>query len=115
MGFKVVRFSEVEAEDFKEVDAVGISVRWLIKREDGAPNFAMRLFEVSPDGRSPHHSHDWEHEVYVLEGECQVICGDKRRNVSVGYAVFIPSNVSHQFINAGKTTLKFLCLVPHHE
>lgn len=115
MGFKVVHFSEVKAEDFKEADAAGIRVRWLIKREDGAPNFAMRLFEVSPNGRSPHHSHDWEHEVYVLEGECQVVCGDETRKVGAGHAVFIPPNVPHQFINAGKTTLKFLCLVPHHE
>jgi quercetin dioxygenase-like cupin family protein len=114
MGFKAVHFSEVEAEEFKEADATGISVRWLIKKEDGASNFAMRYFEVSPNGSSPHHSHDWEHEVFILEGECQVICGDKRRNVSAGYAVFIPSNVSHQFINIGKTKLKFLCLVPYH-
>lgn len=115
MGFKVVHFSEVKAEDFEEADAAGVRVRWLIKREDGAPNFTMRLFEVAPNGRSPHHSHDWEHEVYVLEGTCQVVCGGEGRKVGEGYAVFIPPNVPHQFINAGNTTLKFLCLVPHHE
>ncbi|MDI6691119.1 MAG: cupin domain-containing protein [Candidatus Bathyarchaeota archaeon] len=111
----MVHFSKVKAEDFKEADAAGIRARWLIKREDGAPNFAMRLFEVAPNGNSPHHSHNWEHEVYILEGECQVVCGDERRNVGAGHAVFIPPNVLHQFINSGKATLKFLCLAPHHE
>jgi quercetin dioxygenase-like cupin family protein len=115
MGFRIVHFSEVNPQNFEEANAAGVRVRWLIKREDGAPNFAMRLFEVAPNGRSPNHSHDWEHEVYVLEGACQVTCGDEKRNVRAGHAVFIPPNTPHQFINAGNTTLKFLCLVPHHK
>jgi quercetin dioxygenase-like cupin family protein len=39
----------------------------------GAPNFVMRLFEIDPDGYSPFHTHAWEHEVFVLEGEGTVL------------------------------------------
>jgi len=115
MGFKCVHSSKIELENINESGAEGIKVRWLIKKEDDAPNFAMRLFELQPKGYSPLHSHNWEHEVYILEGDCKVTCEGQKRNASAGYVVFIPPNKRHQFANAGKSTLKFLCLVPHHK
>jgi len=115
MGFKCVHSSKIELENMEESGAEGIGVRWLVTRDDGAPNFAMRLFELKPKGHSPLHSHYWEHEVYILEGECRVKCEGQERNASAGYVVFIPPNAEHLFANVGKSTLKFLCLVPHHK
>ena len=115
MGFKCVHFSEVKLEDMVESGAEGIKVRWLIRKDDGAPNFAMRWFELAPLGHSPLHSHGWEHEVYILEGEGEVVCGNEKRKVSAGCVVFIPPKATHQFRNVGNTKLKFLCLVPHHK
>ena len=63
----------------------------------------------------PNHSHKWEHEAFILNGECLVVCGDQRKKVSPGYVVFIPPNVMHHFRNEGTEVLRFLCLVPHHE
>jgi len=114
MGFKCVHFSEVRLEEMVESGAEGIQVRWLIRKEDGAPCFAMRRFELAPHGHSPLHSHDWEHEVYILEGEGEVVCDKEKRKISEGYVVFIPPKATHQFRNVGKKKLKFLCLVPHH-
>jgi quercetin dioxygenase-like cupin family protein len=114
MAFKCVPASEVELENVAESGAEGIKIRWLIKQEDGAPNFAMRLFEVQPKGHSPLHSHDWEHEVYILEGDCKITCDNQDKKAKAGYVVFIPPKAKHQFTNIGKSTLKFLCLVPHH-
>jgi len=114
LGFKCVQSSKIQLEDMEESGAEGIRVRWLIKQEDGAPNFAMRLFELQPKGHSPLHSHHWEHEVYILEGDCRVTCEGQDRKASAGYLVFIPPNAMHQFVNVGQSTLKFLCLVPHH-
>lgn len=110
MGFKAVHFSEVKQED---AGAPGVNIRWLIKKEDGATNFAMRYFELESKAKSPHHSHDWEHEVFILDGECSVFCDDLEKRVSGGYAVFIPPNAVHHFENIGESTLRFLCLVPH--
>lgn len=106
--------TEVKLETMQETGAEGVKVRWLIKKEDGAPNFAMRLFELQPNGHSPLHAHDWEHEVYILEGQCKVTCEGQSRTANAGYVVYIPPNAKHQFANAGKSTLKFLCLVPFH-
>jgi quercetin dioxygenase-like cupin family protein len=115
MSFKCVYSSKITLEKMEEAGAEGISVRWLIKKEDGAPNFAMRLFELQPKGHSPLHSHNWEHEVYILEGNAKVLCEDQEREATTGYVVLIPSNAKHRFTNVGKSTLKFLCLVPHHK
>ena len=115
MGFKCVHSSKIELENMEELGAEGIRVRWLIKKDDGAPNFAMRLFELQPKGYSPLHSHNWEHEVYILEGDCKVTCEGREKKASAGYVVFIPPNAEHQFANMGKSTLKFLCLVLHHK
>jgi quercetin dioxygenase-like cupin family protein len=114
MGFKTVHYSKVKAGKVTECGAEGTKIRWLITKEDGAEHFAMRYFEMAPEGHSPHHSHEWEHEVFILEGECLVVCGDKRKKVGAGHAVFIPPNVMHHFRNEGKNALKFICLVPHH-
>ena len=115
MGFKCVYSSKIKLENMEESGAEGIRVRWLIKREDGAPNFAMRLFELQPKGHSPLHSHDWEHEVYVLDGNCKVTCENRKEIASAGHFVFVPPNAAHQFAHVGNSTLKFLCLVPHHK
>ena len=115
MGFKCVHHSEVKLESVQETGAEGIKVRWLIKEDDGAPNFAMRLFEIEPKGYSPLHSHNWEHEVYVLEGKCRVTCDREKSDALAGYVVYLPPNAKHQFVNVGKSKLKFLCLVPHHK
>jgi len=110
MSFKAVHFSEVVNEDAGEP---GVKIRWLIKREEGAPNFAMRYFELEPEAESPHHSHGWEHEVFILDGQCNVFCDGQEKTVSEGYVVYIPPKSVHHFANIGESRLRFLCLVPH--
>jgi len=73
----------------------------------------MRLFELEPGGMTPLHHHPWEHEVFILEGVCRLIIGGDERPIGAGYAVYIPPNIRHSFINAGEGVLKFLCLIPH--
>jgi quercetin dioxygenase-like cupin family protein len=90
-------------------------IRWLITKEMGAPTFAMRLFEMEPDGYSPLHTHSWEHEVFVLEGNGSVFDGKNTKPLQAGDVVFVPPNELHQFRNSGKEQLKFLCLIPHTE
>jgi len=111
---KIFSYKDVEA---KEADdgAVGVKVRWLITKELGAPNFAMRRFEIAPRGSSPLHTHPWEHEVFVLKGEGVVVGKDKQTKISAGSVAFVAPNELHQFRNSGKTALVFLCMVPIRE
>ncbi len=115
MGFKAVHFSGIDAQAVEEPGFKGVEVRWLITKDDNAKNFAMRLFKIKPGGRSPQHSHSWEHEVFVLEGRGLVLCGNEEEPIGPGYVVFIPPNMSHCFRNPGDEPLKFLCLIPCKE
>jgi quercetin dioxygenase-like cupin family protein len=114
LGFKAIHYEKVSVSQVKEVGAEGVQVRWLINKEnDGAENFAMRLFEIAPSGHTPTHSHEWEHEVYVLEGNGIVFCEGSEKQLKPGYVVFVPPNSMHNFRNNGKQTLRFLCLIPY--
>jgi quercetin dioxygenase-like cupin family protein len=93
--------------------AVGCEVRWLVDEAQGAPNFAMRQFEVAPGGFTPKHSHPYEHEVFVLAGQGVVLEGDVEHPLRAGDFVLVTPGEVHQFRNTGTTPLKFLCLVPN--
>jgi len=110
---KVFNYETVKAENVAESGACNVKVRWLISKDIGAPNFAMRLFEVTEGGCSPLHTHPWEHEVFILEGEGAVFDGKTATPFKPNYVVYVPPDELHQFKNTGKHTLKFLCLIPH--
>jgi quercetin dioxygenase-like cupin family protein len=109
---KLVHTSEVDASEVTEQGASDVTVRWLLSRPEGAPNFAMRLFELAPGGRTPLHEHAWEHEVYILEGQAEVITKSGSVAASSGDAVLVLPNETHQFRNAGAGVVKFLCMIP---
>jgi len=108
---KVFDHKKVEAKDAGE-GAVKLKVRWLITKEMGALNFAMRLFEMESSGHSPLHTHPWEHEVFVLDGEGVLAGGDKEIEFRAGDVIFVAPNEKHQFRNSGSKMLRFLCIVP---
>ena len=110
---KVNHYEQVPAQPVEMKGASGCTVRWLVDAGDGAPNFAMRQFEVSPGGYTPRHNHPYEHEVFVLEGEGVVFEGDEEHALKAGDVVFVAPDEVHQFRNTGSAPLKFLCLVPN--
>lgn len=97
----------MEMEGVKEV-----TMRLMVGRSDGAPNFAMRHFTVEPGGHTPRHSHNYEHEVFIVEGSGEVENDGTNHAVKAGDVLFVKPNVLHQFVNTGAAPLKFLCLVP---
>lgn len=87
-------------------------MRLLISEKEGAENFAMRMFTVAPGGHTPYHFHDYEHEVFVLEGKGLLRGEDGSHEFASGAVIFVQPNEKHQFVNAGDSPLKFLCLIP---
>ena len=106
-----VNASVVAEAPVTEEDSKGARIKWLINEKDGAPTFLMRQFTVEPGGFTPYHKHDWEHEVYILEGQGKVRYEGREERIQPGDAILIPPGKMHQF-QAGAETLKFLCLVP---
>jgi quercetin dioxygenase-like cupin family protein len=93
--------------------ARGCHIRWLIGEAQGAPNFAMRQFEVEPGGHTPRHCHPYEHEMFVLEGTGAVTEGERTHPLRAGDVVYVKPDEVHQFRNTGDGPLKFLCLIPN--
>ena len=112
-NLKINSTEDIKSAEVNNEGAENVSIKWLISEDDGAPNFAMRLFEVAKGGKTPFHIHSWEHEVYILEGEGKLLFEKEERTFLKGYFIFVPNGKKHSFINTGENTLKFLCIVPN--
>lgn len=110
---KVCHYEQVESQPVDMEGAVDCRIRWLIGKAEGAPTFAMRQFEVGVGGHTPCHSHPYEHEVFVLEGQGVVSEAGEHKPLRAGDVVYVQPDEVHQFLNTGDSPLKFLCLVPN--
>ena len=102
--------NEVEMEGAEKV-----KMRMLIGPEQGAKNFHMRHFEIAPGGHTPHHQHDYEHEVLVLKGSGYFNCEQGERPFKSGDVAFIPAMERHQVVNTGEGPCEIICLIPATE
>ncbi|MDI3503376.1 MAG: hypothetical protein PWP64_312 [Candidatus Cloacimonadota bacterium] len=112
---KVVHYDQVELEEVNVEGAKDAKIRWLISQKDGAPNFAMRMFEVKPQGHTPYHQHDWEHEIYCLSGKGNLITERGETPFAENDILYVDPGMMHSFKNVGHDTLKFLCLIPNEK
>lgn len=108
----LIRNIDEVAETAPTIEGVkGVKMAIMVGRDDGAPNFSLRSFRVEPRGHSPRHAHDYEHEVFIVDGEGEVLLHGDYRPIKQGDVVFVPPDHEHQF-RAGDQGLRFLCLVP---
>jgi len=90
----------------------GATMSIMVGRDDGAPNFALRQFGVAAGGHTPRHSHDYEHEVYVISGTGEVLLDGEYRPIRGGDVIYVPADHEHQFRASDDESLRFLCVVP---
>ena len=81
--------------------------------KEGAPNFIMRIFEIEPDSNTPFHEHDWEHEIFILDGPAGVKSNDGITALKPGTAIFIPGGEKHSIVNLGKEIVRLVCVIPN--
>ena len=101
---------DVTASDVASAQATTIQV--LISSNEG-PNFAMRRFVMQPGGGMPRHTNLVEHEQYVLNGQALITIGGETFSVKRGDVILIPALIPHSYLNNGKGTFEFLCMVPN--
>ncbi|MBT9144586.1 MAG: hypothetical protein DDT40_00726 [candidate division WS2 bacterium] len=106
------KIKETEVKGEMVDGASGASIKWLLHKGIGVPNYEMRILEVEPQGQTPEHQHHWEHEVYVLSGTGKVRSGKGEGELMPGVAVFVPPYEKHVFLNDGEVVLKFICVIP---
>ncbi|MCU0573961.1 MAG: cupin domain-containing protein [Syntrophobacteraceae bacterium] len=109
---KVIHYSDAETRVFDTPPARGVTGRVVIGRADGAMNFCMRVFELSPGGHTPLHRHAWEHEIFVHKGEGSVFRAGEWVDVRTGSVIFVPPGEEHQIRNTGDGAMCFVCLIP---
>ena len=112
---KVIDYRDVELKKVEMEGAVSASIRRVLTPTDGTPNFAMRIFELGEGGCTPQHAHEWEHEIYCIEGKGVIVTDNgKQIDLTPGVAALVEPHELHQFKNTSKETLKFMCLVPNN-
>ncbi|MHC4424725.1 MAG: cupin domain-containing protein [Planctomycetota bacterium] len=109
---KIEKSSNISKSPVEVEGARDVEIRWLISREDGAENFAMRMFELQPGGHTPLHTHPHEHEAFIVEGNGTFICEGREHEFGPEYVIFVPPNKEHRFMNTGDSVLRMLCLIP---
>ena len=90
----------------------GVVKREVITADDGAPHFCMRVFEVKSGSSTPSHSHQWEHEVFILSGRGVVIGEQGSTPIGKDSIVFVAPDEPHCFVNTGNEPLRFICVIP---
>lgn len=102
-------------EEIKPTEAIeeykNVKVRILIGEEE-ALNFIMRHFSINPKGNTPYHAHNWEHEIFILNGKGIIRGENALYTVEPGSFVYIPPNEKHSFENPFEEPLEFLCIIP---
>ena len=111
-GMYVGHVDDVKREEVKMEGTSGTYIQWLISKEQGAENYAMRLFTLKPGGRIARHQHPWEHEIYILSGTGIIGAGEEEVRVREGNFLYVPPDVPHWYVNDGEEDMKFLCIIP---
>jgi len=106
------RWSEVDLRTYRGTEGPRGTKQILLGPDDGAPNFAMRVFHLAPGKSSNEEEHAFDHGVMVLRGRCRVLLGDTTHDLEPGDVVWVEPNEHHRFDSVGPDVLEFLCVVP---
>jgi quercetin dioxygenase-like cupin family protein len=113
-GF-IRNIADVQPRPVEMAGVKDVRMAMMVGREHGAPHFSLRQFVVQPGGHTPRHSHDYEHEVFVVEGGGTILLNGREQQIRAGDVIYVPADHEHQFKaqqSAGDVGLRFLCLVP---
>jgi quercetin dioxygenase-like cupin family protein len=92
---KHIHYLDEKPEPVDADGAKGLVIRHVITEKDGAPHFNLRVLSIEAGGQSPDHSHEWEHEFFVLSGKGIGVVDHRETPVKPGDAIFVPGGVQH--------------------
>ncbi len=102
----------VKSQDHAPLRVVGESISVLA---DGKATGSYEVFlQSGPEGAGPPpHFHPWDEAYYVLEGQIDVLLGDRTTTLSAGEFVHIPRGTVHNF-RMKTPRARFLSINSHH-
>lgn len=106
----------MKIQNYRQVAGIEVSpgaVRRVVAGPaEGAPTFVMRVFEIEPGSATPHHTHQWEHEIFVVSGRGTLVSGDTKNPLNEGDAVMVLPDEPHSIANTSDGLLTVICVVP---
>jgi quercetin dioxygenase-like cupin family protein len=108
----VKHIDDLDSIVFKAPIALEASMKVLVSPSEGWKDHVLREVTVGVGGYTPMHEHPWPHINYFLEGNGELMIGGVVSHVKAGSYAFVDQNTIHQFKNTGKSTLRFICIVP---
>jgi quercetin dioxygenase-like cupin family protein len=111
---KITHADDVPQVIVREPGAKNVTLRRLIDTPDGADRFLMSMFEMEPNGATPPHYHDWEHELYVLSGSLRLTqpVEGVEHPLRQGDVVFIPRGEPHGMVTGPEERCRLLLIAP---
>jgi quercetin dioxygenase-like cupin family protein len=94
------------------LDVLGDLLTLLVSGKQTNGAFTVLSETSPPGGGTPLHTHHKEDEaMYVLEGEYEIECGDKRVRAGAGSFVFAPRDIPHKLTNVNSGSSRVLVFV----
>ena len=106
----------MKVQNYRQVEGIqaapGVIMRIVAGTAEKAPTFVMRVFEIEPGNNTPHHTHPWEHEMFVVKGEGTLKSSDTEKALKKGDVIMVLPDEQHGISNTGKDLLTVICVVP---
>ena len=99
------------ADEGKTISVFGAPYTYKATKEETRGAYALIEHTVVGDGPPPHIHATEEEAFYVLEGELNVVIGERTVTATAGAFVLVPRGTVHTFSNAGTASAKVLVII----
>jgi quercetin dioxygenase-like cupin family protein len=104
---------EIPAVKMEKDGFLNMTARFALTKDDGVPNYALRVMEFGPGGHTSLHTHKEEHEFYFLDGRSEIVAADGEAvRMAPGDCVNVAPNEAHQIRNTGTENARVVCTIP---
>jgi mannose-6-phosphate isomerase-like protein (cupin superfamily) len=99
------------AGEGKTISVLGASYTYKAAKEETRGAYALIEHTVAGDGPPPHIHATEEEAFYLLEGELNVVIGERTVTAKAGAFVLVPRGTVHTFSKAGTASAKVLVII----
>jgi mannose-6-phosphate isomerase-like protein (cupin superfamily) len=80
--------------------------------KDTSETYSVIEFSLAAQSSAsvPHRHPDWDEAFYVLEGEVEVLVGDRSERLRAGSFILVPRGTAHRTWNCGRGPAKILAI-----
>ncbi len=115
MKFFNSKVDSVPSQAVKIGETKDTFIQWLLTKDHGSQNYALRRFVMKPGGVITCHNHKYVETVFVLQGSVEVKVDKDTILLNKDSYVFIDKFVPHELRNVGQDEVIFLCVISYED